>query len=119
VEVIRDLRPAGSAEFEMPTVCPVCGAKVLREEGESAYRCTSRACPAQLKERLRYLVYALDVEGLGERTVEQLVDRGLVRKSSDFCRLSKHDLLQLEGFAERSTEKLLVAIAAARKPELP
>lgn len=121
-EVVRvevNKRPPGSKAFQFPTRCPVCGSRVERRPDESVIRCTSRNCVAQLKERLAHVASkgALNIEGLGPRILEQLVDEGLVRKASDLFSVSEESLLGLEGFAERSAEKLVSAIQRSRKTE--
>jgi DNA ligase (NAD+) len=98
----------------------VCGSPVERKVGEAVARCVSRNCEAQLKERIRHLVMidALNVDGLGEKIVEQLVDSGIVKSYGDVFRVKKSQLLELEGFAEKSASNLIAAIDAARAPEL-
>lgn len=120
VKVITESRTGRERKFRLPDHCPVCGSKVERKEGEAVVRCLSRNCVAQLKERIRHFVMkdALDVEGMGEKIVEQLVDEGKVRKFGDVFSLKPHDFLELEGFAERSSQKMAEAIERARTPEL-
>jgi DNA ligase (NAD+) len=120
VSVELSKRPKGAKKFEFPDECPVCGSKVERKGGETAIRCTSRGCVAQLRERLSHAVSkdALNVDGLGPKIIEQLVEEGLVKQTADLFTLSEAQLLQLEGFAERSAEKLVAAIDRCRKTEL-
>ncbi len=120
VKVLTDLRTGKEKKFKIPDHCPVCHSKVERKEGEAVARCLNRQCIAQLKERFRHLVMkdALNIEEFGEKTVEQLVDHGLLKTYSDLFQLKKEDLLQLEGFAEKSSSKLIQAIENARTPEL-
>jgi len=120
VEALKDRRRGDERRFQIPDQCPVCGSKVVREEGEAVARCSSRNCVAQLKERLRHMVMkdALNVEGMGEKIVEQLVDRGLVKRNFEIFDLTKDDLLGVEGFADRSANKLLNAIESVKSPEL-
>lgn len=121
VRVITDVRTGHEKKFRIPSRCPVCDTPVEREEGAAVTRCPNTGgCPAQLKERLRHFaaIDALNIEGLGERIVEQLVDRKLVHGYSDLFRLKMEDLLELEGFAERSSRKLHDSIQGAREPEL-
>jgi DNA ligase (NAD+) len=106
---------ARSAPFQMPSACPICGSAVAREG--AYYYCTGQAsCPAQLKGAIEHFASkaALNIEGLGKKTVAQLVDRGLVKDLSDLYRLDREQLLQLEGFAERSSTLLLDAIAQSK-----
>jgi DNA ligase (NAD+) len=120
VKVIVEERTGRERKFRIPERCPVCGSKVERKDGEAAARCVSRGCVARLKERLRHFAMkdALDIEGMGERVVEQLVDAGLVKHFHDLFELRAEDFLQLEGFAEKSSEKIVKAVQAAREPEL-
>ncbi len=120
VSVLKEARKGTEKKFRLPDHCPVCGSSVMRKEGESAVRCVSEDCMAQLKERIRHFVMkdALNIEGLGEKIVEQLVDEGLIKNQSDLFHLKQEDLLELEGFAEKSSENLILAIDQARKPEL-
>ncbi|OFZ18691.1 MAG: hypothetical protein A2X94_14385 [Bdellovibrionales bacterium GWB1_55_8] len=120
VKVITDARSGSERKFELPSKCPVCGTRVERKAGEAVTRCPSAECPAQVKERIRHFVMvdALNIEGLGEKIVEQLVDKSLVKTYADIFRLTKEDFLNLEGFADRSAAKLSDAIARARSPEL-
>jgi len=116
VTVIGDQRPRNTVPWIMPGTCPVCGAGVVRVEGEAAHRCTNIACPAQVKERIFHFASrgAMDIEGLGMRTVAQLVDRKIVAVPSDLDCLTKADLLALELYADKSAENLLRAIQGAK-----
>lgn len=119
VEVLKDRRPRGTSRFELPAKCPVCGAKV--ERSGAAHLCTNGlACPAQLEGHISHFVSrgAMDITGLGGRTVQQLIDRKLVRDLADLYRLTPIDLASLEGFAEKSIENLLAAIEASKRPRL-
>lgn len=120
VQVITEGRTGKEKKFHLPSRCPVCHSPVERKEGEAVVRCVSRNCVAQLKERIRHLVMidALNIEGLGEKIVEQLVDSGQVKSYADLFTLKEEDLLQLEGFAEKSSQKLIQAIGRAKQPEL-
>lgn len=118
VSVVQDARPDGAEPWEMPTHCPVCGSEVIRPEGEVDYRCIgSMQCPAQLKESIRHFASrrALDIEGLGDKVAEQLVDTGLVQELADVFRLQKSQVLELEGFADVSAGNLIAAIDARRR----
>ena len=117
VEVILDQRPKGAVSWVMPDTCPVCGTSVVRVEGEAAHRCTNIACPAQVKERVFHFASrgAMDIEGLGMRTVSQLVDRKKVTVPSDLNALTKDDLLDLELYADKSADNLLDSIREARR----
>jgi len=104
--------------WKMPTKCPVCGGDVVREEPYIAHRCINPFCGAQRLERLRHFAAVVDIEGLGYATLTQLIERGAVEDPSDLYRLSKDQLVQLEGFADRSAQNLVDRIGAARKPSL-
>lgn len=121
VSVIQEKRTGNERRFRLPDTCPVCGTVVERSEGEAVTRCPNRAgCDAQIKERIRHFAMkdAMNIDGLGEKIAEQVVDAGLVKEFSDIFRLTEKDLLGLEGFAERSSQKLIEAIENARKREL-
>jgi len=96
--------------FETPKVCPSCGEPVVSREDEVAIYCVNVDCPEQRVRRVGHFAAAMDIEGLGERTVELLIEHGLVRNPADLYYLERDDLLTLEGFAEKSTENLLAAI---------
>ena len=117
VEVLLDQRPKGAARFELPAKCPVCGSEVVRDG--AAHVCTNGlACPAQLERHIVHFTMrgAMDIAGLGEKTVKQLLERGLVKDLADIYQLTPIHLVQLDGFAEKSIEKLLDAIEASKKP---
>jgi DNA ligase (NAD+) len=120
VSVVTDLRTGKEKKFTLPDKCPVCHSPVERKEGEAIVRCVNRDCDAQVKERIRHLVMidSLNVEGLGERIVEILVDTKLVKSWADLFRLKASQFLELEGFAEKSSQKLYDAIQSVREPEL-
>jgi DNA ligase (NAD+) len=112
---IVDLRDGSERPITMPDRCPSCGEPAVQPEAEVAVYCVNAACPAQLKRRVRHFVAAMDIDGLGERTVDLFVDRGLVHDASDLYTLRREDILHLEGFAEKSTDNLLAAIQASRQ----
>jgi DNA ligase (NAD+) len=117
VEVLTDERPRGTKRFELPSQCPVCGAPV--EQVGAAHVCTNGlACPAQLQGHIEHFVSrgAMDIVGLGGKTVQQLIERGLVKDLSDIYRLTPIDLAGLEGFAEKSIDNLMNAIENSKRP---
>jgi len=121
VAVLGERRPAGTAPFAMPARCPVCGSAVLRDEAEKDHRCSGGLyCPAQRRQALLHFAgrRALDIEGLGEKLVEQLVDSGAVRSPADLFRLGVGTLAALERMAERSAANVLAAIDKARSTTL-
>ncbi|SDW02558.1 NAD-dependent DNA ligase LigA [Thiocapsa roseopersicina] len=113
VSVLVDRRPPGAVPVEMPAQCPVCGSDVLRPPGEVVARCTGGLyCPAQRKQAIRHFASrrAMDIEGLGERLIEQLVDLGLVREPADLYRLTAEQLVGLERMGEKSAANLIDAL---------
>ncbi len=116
VQVVTDKRPPDAVPFTMPTHCPACGGLAARVEGEAVWRCTNTACPAQLKERLFHWGSrrAMDIEGLGEVIIGQLVDRGLVRDFADLYALDVDTLADLERLAKKSAQNLHRAIEASK-----
>jgi DNA ligase (NAD+) len=116
-------RPADAVPVRAPERCPSCGSPILRAEGEAVARCSAGplVCPAQLKEGLKHFAsrLALDIEGLGDKLIEQLVDRGLVREPADLFRLSAAELAGLERMGERSAAKLLGALERSKSTTLP
>jgi DNA ligase (NAD+) len=118
VQVVTSRRPDPAPEpFRMPAHCPACGGVARRVEGEAVWRCTNTACPAQLKERLFHWGSrrAMDIEGLGEVIIGQLVDRGLVRDFADLYGLSVETLAELERMAEKSARNLHRAIEGSKR----
>jgi DNA ligase (NAD+) len=117
VQVVLARRPADSQPFVFPSTCPACGARTERAEGEAYWRCTNSACPAQFKERLRHFGSrrAMDVEHLGDSTIEQLVDSGKVKDFADLYELTAEHVAELDRFADKSAENLIRAIDASRK----
>jgi DNA ligase (NAD+) len=116
VQVVAAKRPPASEPYRFPETCPACGGVAFRPPGEAYWRCMNAACPAQLKERLRHFGSrrAMDIEHLGDATIEQLVDRGLVKDFADLYALTAGQLADLERFADRSARNLADAIAASR-----
>jgi len=121
VRVVVDKRPAQVRRFEMPEKCPVCQSRVERIDSESAYRCTGGLyCAAQRKQALLHFASrrAMDIEGLGEKLVDQLVDKGLVHTPADLYRLQSAQLALLERMAEKSADNLIAAIERSRTTTL-
>jgi len=107
--------------FKMPHKCPVCGTEVVRVEGEAATRCINTNCPARLKESILHFAArgVMDIDGIGEALVEQLVDQGLVKGVADIYQLTEDQLISLERMGKKSAEKILANINASRKVRLP
>ncbi|MBU6485062.1 MAG: NAD-dependent DNA ligase LigA [Betaproteobacteria bacterium] len=121
VRVLVERRPADAREFVMPTVCPECGSAIVRLPDEAIARCSGGlVCPAQRKQALRHFAsrHALDIEGLGEKLIEQLVDAGLVGTVADLYRLRAPDLARLERMADKSAANVIEAIARSRNTTL-
>ena len=121
VGVVAERRPAHARAFRMPEQCPVCGSRAERLEGEAATRCTAGLfCPAQRKQAILHFASrrAMDIDGLGEKLVEQLVDRELVKTPADLYRLDADTLAGLERMAEKSAENVVAAIGRSKHPTL-
>jgi DNA ligase (NAD+) len=121
VAVLADRRPKQARAFAMPAHCPVCGSAVVRDEAEADHRCSGGLyCPAQRKQALLHFAgrRALDIEGLGEKLVDQLVDGGLVRTPADLFRLGIGPLAALERMAEKSAANVVAAIERAKSTTL-
>lgn len=117
VQVVKDKRPANATEFVMPTHCPVCGAEVERVEGEAVARCSGGLfCGAQRKEAIKHFASrkALDIDGLGDKLVEQLVDAELIKDPADLFYLNKQQFSALERMGEKSAENLVNALEQAK-----
>ncbi len=120
VRVLVEKRTGYEREYKMPTRCPACGEPLFREEGEAALRCVSTNCPAQ---RTRSIIHfasrgAMDIEGLGDMIVEQLVNEGLIKNTADLYFLKYEDLVKLDRFAEKSAQNLIDAIEGSKKNPL-
>ncbi|MBF2027273.1 MAG: NAD-dependent DNA ligase LigA [Oscillatoriales cyanobacterium C42_A2020_001] len=117
VRVLYELRPEGTHPFEMPTHCPECGQLLEKPEDEAVTRCINISCPAILRKSLEHWASrdAMDIAGLGEKWVVQLVDNGLVKSVADLYDLTAEQLLTLERMGKKSAEKLVQAIADSRQ----
>ena len=120
VQVITDKRTGDERQFVMPERCPECGSEVEREEGGVAFRCLGLACPAQVKERIRHFAGrgGMDIAGLGDKLVHQLVERQMIRDVADLYGLDLPTLAGLERMGEKSAANLLAAIAASKAAPL-
>jgi DNA ligase (NAD+) len=121
VRVLNDRRHAHVRAFKMPSKCPECGSLVVREEGEAVARCTGGlVCPAQRKQTLLHFASrrAMDIEGMGHKLVDQLVDQDLVKTPADLYRLDAERLAGLEHMGEKSAAKLVAAIDGSKHPSL-
>jgi DNA ligase (NAD+) len=121
-KVVRVVKPGKTRrEFHMPRHCPVCGGEVVRAEGEAASRCINTNCPARLKESVLHFAArgVMDIDGLGDALVNQLVDRGMVSNVADLYWLTLDDIAGLERMGDKSARKLLANIEASRNQPLP
>jgi DNA ligase (NAD+) len=121
VEVLKERRTGEEKPFEMPTHCPICKSGVVRLEDEVVPRCVGLSCPAKLKESIVHFASkrAMDIEGLGDKTVDQLVERGLVKDIGDLYGLTKDDMLKLDRLADKSASNLIAAIERSKQTTLP
>jgi DNA ligase (NAD+) len=121
VQVLEENRTGAEKKFVMPEKCPQCGAAIYREAGEAAYRCIGLACPAKLKESLKFFGSrgAMDIEGLGEKLIDQLVERDLVHDVADLYGLTEEQLAGLERMAQKSARNLLNALQRSKESTLP
>ncbi|MDD4909873.1 MAG: NAD-dependent DNA ligase LigA [Candidatus Omnitrophica bacterium] len=120
-KVVKVVEHKGRGQARIPRACPVCGAEVLKEKEEDvAYRCINPSCPAQLEESLTHFAsrQAMDIEGMGEAVVSQLVEKKIVRDAADIYFLKKEDLLKLELFKEKKADNLIKAIENSKAREL-
>jgi DNA ligase (NAD+) len=117
VRVLPELRPEGAVPLDMPDHCPECGSTLVRDDSEAATRCINSSCPAILRGGLRHWVSkgALDVDGLGSKLIEQLVQRGLVRSIADLYRLDAALLASLERMGEKSAANLVAALEQSKQ----
>jgi DNA ligase (NAD+) len=116
VEAVPEKRPEDAKRIVPPKKCPSCGAQVEKEADTPYIRCVNPACPAQLKERLRWFCHRnqMDIEDLGEKLIDQLVDRGVVKTFADLYRLTPEQLLELERMGDKSATKIVRAIDESR-----
>jgi len=120
VKVIKEKRKGGEEKFDMPIICPTCGEKIFRPEGEVVSRCINPACPDQVRGRIRHFASrnAMDIEGLGPAIIAQLVGEDLIKDISGLYSLKRDDLVSLERMAEKSADNLLDAIKESKKKSL-
>jgi len=120
VKSFPEERKGGERAFVMPSRCPICDAPVMREEGAAAHRCLGLQCPAKMREVVRHFASkrALDIDGLGEKLVAQLVEKGLVRDFADLYALSEEQFIGLDRMGAKSARNLLAAIEASKRSSL-
>lgn len=120
VEVKKEKRTGEEIEFEMPKICPVCGAQAVREEGEAAIRCTGIECPAKLFRNLVHFVSreAMNIDGLGENIIQQLLDRGLIENIADIYTLQLEDIASLKKNGKKFAQNLIDSINKSKENDL-
>jgi len=121
VRVISEKRPQDAKKFEMPNICPSCNSILVKDKDEAVLRCVNGiSCPAQKKQGLMHFVSrkAMNIDGLGEKIIDQLIDSNLLNQTSDFYRLKKEQLLSLERFAEKSADNLIKSIENSKNTSM-
>lgn len=120
IKVVKEKRTGKEKEFEMPKVCPVCGAQAVRVEGEAATRCIGIECPAQLLRSIVHFVSkeAMDIDGLGYKIVEQLIEKGLIKNIADIYTLSLEDVASLKKNGKKFAQNLIDSIEKSKKQDL-
>ena len=120
VKVVKEKRTGEEQEFEMPKICPVCGAEAIREEGEAAVRCTGIECPAKLFRNLVHFVSreAMNIDGLGENIIQQLLDKGLISNISDIYELKFEDIASLKKNGKKFAQNLIDSINVSKQNDL-
>jgi len=121
VKALKERRTGKEIPFRISAVCPSCKLRsVSRLEGEAVHRCLNASCPAQLKKSIRHFTSkrAMDIDGLGDKLVDKLVDEGLIRNAADLYHLTKDDLIPLEGMAEKLATNIINAVAKSKGREL-
>ena len=120
VKVVVSRRSGNEKPYVMPETCPVCGSKVQRKEGEAVSRCPNPGCPAQIRASLRHFVSkgAMDIDGMGDKILGQLLDRKMIRDEADIYALSFEDLLKLDKIEQKSATNLMRAVRESRHPSL-
>lgn len=120
IKVIKEKRTGNEKDFEMPKVCPVCGAQAVREKGEAATRCIGIECPAQLLRSIVHFVSkeAMDIDGLGYKIVEQLIEKGLIKNIADIYTLSLEDVASLKKNGKKFAGNLIDSIEKSKKQDL-
>ena len=120
VKVLSKLRTGREKEFKMPECCPVCNSKIIQKAGEVAYRCANPNCYAQQREKIYHFVsrHAFNIDGLGPKIIDQLLEHDLIKDAADIFTLSKNELEPLERFAEKSASNLAASIEKAKRVSL-
>jgi DNA ligase (NAD+) len=120
VKVVTERRDGSEKPYQIPATCPVCGAHIYRPEGEAKHRCTNMNCPAQIKGRIEHFASkrALDIDGLGDKLIAQMVDTGLIKNVADIYFLKQEDIARLERMADKSAQNIINAVEVSRDTTL-
>ena len=120
VKVVTERRDGSEKPYQIPAICPVCSAHIYRPEGEAKHRCTNMNCPAQIKGRIGHFAsrHALDIDGLGDKLIAQMVDTGLIKNVADIYFLKQEYIANLERMADKSAQNIINAIEISRKTTL-
>ncbi|HRR95006.1 MAG TPA: NAD-dependent DNA ligase LigA [Candidatus Paceibacterota bacterium] len=120
IQVLPNLRTGKEKKLEIPSLCPVCGSKIIKEENGIIYRCSNKKCFAMNRRRLYHFVSkaAFDIEGVGPKIIDRLLDEGLIRDAADIFKLEEGDLAVLEGFGEKSAANIIQSIRNHKKINL-
>ncbi len=120
VKVIEGRRTGNEKKYQLPKTCPVCGSHVVRLPGEAAHRCQNLSCPAQLKQQIGHFASrgAMDIEGLGDKLIEQLVDKGFVKDTADLYILTRQQWANLERMADKSAQNIIDALEKSKNISL-
>jgi len=117
VRVLKEKRLPGAKPFNMPQSCPSCDSKIFREDGEAAWRCVSRSCPAQIRETIIHFAgkSGMDIDGLGPSTIDQMLDKNLITDVADIFRLDYSLVAELEKMGEKSADNLRKSVETAKQ----
>lgn len=120
ISIVPEKRPANAVEYQMPSVCPSCGEKVVREDGEAAVRCINPDCASQLSRSIIHFVSrsAMNIDNLGESVIEQFIAEGLIKSAADLYYLKKEDIAVLERLGEKSAQNIITAIEKSKSAGL-
>lgn len=117
VKVVQSKRPSSTCRYKLPSSCPECKSEIVRPKGESVARCHNLSCPAQIKGRIKHFISkgGLDIDGFGEKLVDQLVEKNIIHTFDDIFKLSFDDLVDLDRMAKKSAENILASIESSKK----
>ena len=117
VKVVQSKRPSSTCRYKLPSSCPECKSEIVRPKGESVARCHNLSCPAQIKGRIKHFISkgGLDIDGFGEKLVDQLVEKNIIHTFDDIFKLSFDELVDLDRMAKKSAENILASIESSKK----